>query len=110
MKSDSPGTVTLGGRKVSLLVAALLAQEADRLGTLLSEVGDVASPRRRPTHVVLAGYRLTIATAAEIAATADAAGLQPARVIETIVEEHVAALERKARTRTRKRPRDGGRG
>jgi hypothetical protein len=109
MKSDSPETVTLGGKKVPLMVAALLAWKADRLGILLSEVGDVAIPRRRPTHVVLAGYRLTIATAAEIAAAADAGGLPPVRVIEKIVEEHVEALDRKARARKRARPRGGGR-
>jgi len=109
MKSDSRETVTLGGKKVSLLVAALTAREADRLGILLREVGDVAIPRRAPTRVVLAGYRLTIATAAAIAAAADAKGHPPARVIEAIVEEHVEALGRKARTRKTKRPRGGGR-
>jgi hypothetical protein len=95
-------TVTIGGREVSHLEAALIAQEADRLGVRPSAVGDVAIPRRAPRRVVLSGYRLTLATAATIAAVADAKGLPPVRLLEAIAEEYVRSLNRK---RARKKPR-----
>jgi hypothetical protein len=81
------------------LVAALIAQESDRLGIPPSQVGEVTSPKPAPTHVEIAGYRLTIETGAQLGAQADALGVLPKRVIESIVTEHVEALERRARRR-----------
>jgi hypothetical protein len=101
-------TIAIGGREVSQLVAALIAQEADRLGVRPGAVGDVAIPRRAPRHVVISGFRLTILTAATIAAVADAKGLPPVRVIEAIAEEHVRSLSQKSRTRKTPRRRRGG--
>ena len=92
-------TVPIGGHQVTVLVAALIAQEADRLGVLPNDVGDVAIPDPAPTHVTIAGYRLTIGTAAAIATAADEQGMHPKRVIESIVEERAEALDRRARTR-----------
>ena len=100
-------TVTIGGREVSHLVAALIAQEVDRLGILPREVGDVAIPSPEPTHVTISGLRLSIATGAAIAAVADQQGLHPVRVIQGIVREHAEALARKARTRETARPLEG---
>ena len=99
-------TVTIGGREVSHLEAALIAQKADRLGVCPSAVGKVRFPRRTPKEVVLSGYRLTLATAATIAATADARGVPPVWVIESIAEEYVKALNRKRS----KAPKGRGRG
>ncbi len=105
---DEPApTVTIGGREVGHLEGALIAQEADRLGVPPSAVGKVRIPRRAPRRVVLSGYRLTLATAATIAATADERGVPPVRVIESIAEEHVKALNRK---RSRKTPKGRGGG
>ena len=53
-------TVTIGGREVSHLVAALIAQESDRLGILPGQVGDVVIPDPAPTHVMISGYSLSI--------------------------------------------------
>jgi hypothetical protein len=97
-------TVTIGGREVTHLEAALIAQKADRLGVCPSAVGKVRFPRRTPKEVVLSGYRLTLATAATIAATADARGVPPVRVIESIAEEYAEQLNRKTPKR-----RGGGR-
>ena len=88
-------TVTIGGREVGHLEAALITREADRLGVRPSAVGKVRIPRRTPKEVVLSGYRLTLATAATIAATADARGVPPVRVIESIAEEYAKQLNRK---------------
>ncbi|HLL52446.1 MAG TPA: hypothetical protein VK447_02810 [Myxococcaceae bacterium] len=103
-RDESAPTVTIGGREVDHLEAALIAQEADRLGVSPGAVGEVAIPRRAPRRVVLSGYRLTLATAAKIAAVAGAKGVPPVRVIEAIAEEYVESLNRK---RTRKTRRNG---
>lgn len=100
-------TVMVGGRQVPDLVAALLAQEADRLGILPRRVGDVVIPTPAPTHVRIAGYRLTITTAAAIATVADAQGMHPRRVLESIVEEQTEALNRRARRRDTGRTLEG---
>jgi len=109
MKSpDEPTpTVTIGGREVGHLEAALIAREADRLGVPPGAVGEVTIPRRAPRRVVISGFHLTLATAATIAAVADARGLPPVRVIESIAEEHVEALNRKSRPRKRPKGRRG---
>jgi hypothetical protein len=104
---DTAPTVTIGGREVGHLEAALIARKADRLGVRPSAVGKVRIPRRAPRDVVLSGYRLTLATAATIAATADARGVPPVRVIESIAEEHVRSLKRK---RSKKTPKGRGGG
>jgi len=96
---DAPETVTIGRREVSPLVAALIAQESDRLGILPGKVGDVAIPQPEPTHVMIAGFSLSIATSAFIAAMADAWGMHPKKLLEAILTEHAEALERRARTR-----------
>jgi hypothetical protein len=100
-KADS--TVILGGREVTLLKAALIAQEADRLDLVPGQVRRVTVPRPAPTHVVITGYRLTIATGAAIAAEADARGVRPKKLIEAIVMEHANALTRRARRRGTKK-------
>lgn len=100
-------TVAIGGREVPLLTAALLAQEADRLGILSGNVGDVVVPVPEPTHVRIAGFRLTIATAAAIATVADAQGMHPKRLLESIVEEQTETLNRRARRRDTRRTLDG---
>ncbi|HLL52016.1 MAG TPA: hypothetical protein VK447_00635 [Myxococcaceae bacterium] len=105
---DEPApTVTIGGREVSHLVAALIAQESDRLGILPGQVGDVMIPDPAPTHVMISGYSLSIETSAAIATFADANGLHPVRVIQDIVREHAEALDRKARTRETTCPLEG---
>ena len=101
---ESAPTVTIGGREVGYLEAALIAREADRLGVCPSAVGKVRIPRRAPKDVLLSGYRLTLATAAIIAVTADARGVPPVRVIEGVAEEYVKGLKRKPKGR-----RGGGR-
>ncbi|HLL52258.1 MAG TPA: hypothetical protein VK447_01845 [Myxococcaceae bacterium] len=98
-RKKPPATVSIGGREVPLVVAALIAQESDRLGIPPGQVGEVTSPEPAPTHVEIAGYRLTIETGAQLAAQADALGVLPKRAIEGIVTEHVEALERRARRR-----------
>jgi len=109
--SNEPApTVTIAGRDVSHLEAALIAQEADRLGVRPSAVGKVRISRRAPKRVVLSGYRLTLATAATIAATADARGVPPVRVIESIAEEYVEELNRKRSRKSPKRRGGGKRG
>jgi hypothetical protein len=107
MTNEPAPTVAIGGREVSIVMAALIAQEADRLGILPGLVGDVAIPDPAPTHVVLSGFRLSVATGAAIAAAADARGLHPVRVIQSIVQEQAEALARKARTRETTRPLEG---
>jgi hypothetical protein len=107
MTKEPVPTVTIGGREVSHLVAALIAQEADRLGILPGEVGDVVIPSPEPTHVMMSGLRLSIDTSAAIAAVADKQGLHPISVIQDIVREHAESLDRKARTRETTRPLEG---
>ncbi|HLL55335.1 MAG TPA: hypothetical protein VK447_17385 [Myxococcaceae bacterium] len=105
--NEPASTVTIRGREVNPLVAALIAQEADRLCILPGLVGDVVLPAPAPTHVMISGFRLSIATSAAIAAFADANGLHPVRVIQDILREHTEALDRKARTRETTRPLKG---
>jgi len=105
---DTPTpTVTIGGREVSHLVAALIARESDRLGILPGEVGAVAIPAPSPSEVVIAGFRLSIEASAKIAAEADTLGVLPERVIATILRETTESLDRRARTRGTKRPLEG---
>lgn len=92
-------TVRIGRRKVSLLIAALIAQESDRLGILPGKVGKVVIPRPEPTHVMIAGLRLSIGASAYIAEMADAKGMHPKKLIEAVVTERTEALARRARTR-----------
>jgi len=94
-------SVRIGGREVPVLVAALIAQEADRLGILPGQVGDVALPDPPPTSVVIAGFRLSLVAGAHIAALADAEKLRPKKLLEKLVTEHAQALERRARRRER---------
>lgn len=84
------------------LVAALIAQEADRLDLLPGQVRKVTVPKPAPTHVLISGFRLTLDAGAAIAAEADARGQRPKKLIETIVTEHASALTRRARTRETK--------
>lgn len=87
------------------MVAALMAQEADGLGVLLGEVGDVVVPEPAPTHVRISRYRLTIATAAGFAMVADARGMHPKRLLEFVLEEYADAFGRRARKQdTRRTP------
>jgi hypothetical protein len=86
-----------------VLLAALIAQEADRLGVLPGQVGDVVVPEPEPSTVVIAGFRLSLEAGAQIAALADAEGLTPKKLIEKVVTEHAEALHRRARARPRGR-------
>lgn len=90
---DEPlATVQIGGREVSLLVAALTAQEADRLGILPGKVGDVVLPVTEPTYVVVAGLHLTIDAAAMLAAEADERQLLMGDVVAVVLKEHAEHL------------------
>ena len=95
--------VRLAGREVPVLVAALTAQEADRRGVLVRDVGDVTVPDPAPTTVAIAGIRISIATGAQIAIAADKRGLHPKKALEVIVQEEVEALKRRARRPDTKR-------
>jgi len=103
----APKTLTIGGRDVSPLVAALLAQESDRLGVRPAEVGDVAIPDPAPSKVLIAGFTLSIETGAALAKMADEKGTHVDAQISAILEEAAAALEKRARRRDEKRPLEG---
>jgi hypothetical protein len=105
--NDATATVMIGGREVSLLMAALLAQEADRLGVLPGQVRQLAVPDPAPTHVLISGFRLSIGTGAAIAAASDAQAMLPVKVIESILREYAESLGRKARTRKTARALEG---
>ncbi len=98
-----PEAMRIGGKDVSRLVAALMAEVADRRGVLLSEVGDVAIPNPTPSTVRIAGFTVSLEAGAAIAAEADARGLHPKKLIEAIVVEHVEALGRRGRRRAPRR-------
>ncbi len=100
-------TVWIGGREVPIVVAALIAEEADRLGLLPSQVGDVVIPVPAPSHVEISGLRLSIATAAALAEAADEKGVHPVRMVELVVREHAEDLNKRARTRETTRPLEG---
>jgi hypothetical protein len=85
--------VWLGGRRVPLVKAALMGQEADRRHLTPSRVVRVEVPDPAPTHVKIAGKRLTVRAAALIAAEADARGVEPAKVIAASLEEQVPQME-----------------
>jgi hypothetical protein len=96
-RKEPAATVTIGGREVPLLKAALIAQEADCLGVLPHQVGDVVIPQPAPAHVMIADLRLSIAAGAEIAAAADARGVHPVRVIQSIVRDYAKSLNKRIR-------------
>ena len=98
-------SVRIGGKKVSVLRAALMAQEADRLGVLVGKVEDLVLPRSAPATVRIAGITVSIAAGATLARVADEEALHPKKLIEQIVHEHAQALGRRARRRgTTRRP------
>ncbi|HLL84269.1 MAG TPA: hypothetical protein VK420_16520 [Longimicrobium sp.] len=100
-------SVRLRGRQVSALKAALIAQEADRLGVLPRDVGDVVVPKPAPKTVLLAGFTVSIAAGAAIAEVSDAEGIHPKKLIERITHEYAEALDRRARSRANNRPLEG---
>ena len=104
---NTAATITIGGRKVSPLVAALLAQESDRLGITPAQVGDVTIPEPAPTTVLIAGLTVSIETGAALAKKADKKGTHVDAQISAILEEAAKALERRARRREEKRPLEG---
>ncbi len=107
--NDTPATVTIGGREVPLLMAALMAQEADRLGVLPDQVRHVAVPDPVPTHVLISRLRQTIGPGAAIATASDAQAMLPVKVIESILRDYAEALGRKARARkTARKDRNDG--
>jgi len=105
--NKAPATMTIGGRKVSPLVAALLAQESDRLGITPAQVGDVAIPEPAPTTVQIAGLTVSIETGAALAKQADEKGTHVDAQISAVLEETAAALARRARRREEKRSLEG---
>ena len=90
---EPPATVRVGRRELPLLVAALLAQESDRLRILPSKVGDVVIPDPAPKTVRISEYDLPIDVAAQIAVEAEAKGQLPEDVMAGVIEEWVQALE-----------------
>jgi len=106
-KDKAPAPLTIGRRKVSPLVAALLAQESDRLGITPAQVGDVAIPEPAPTTVQIAGLTLSIETGAALAKQADEKGTHVDAQISAILEKTAKALERRARRREEKRSLEG---
>lgn len=90
MHEEPLATVHIGGREVSLLVAALLAQQAEVIGILPAKVGDVVLPEPPPTHVVLAGLELSVLAAALIAVEADQRQMLIPDVMAAILDEEVA--------------------
>ena len=84
--------VRIGGKRVPLVVAALMGQEADRLHVAPSIVGRVSVPNPPPTHVEIARNRLTVRAAACIASVADRQGVEPATVIADILEKHIPQM------------------
>jgi hypothetical protein len=95
-----PEAVRIGGRDVSEVMAALMAQEADRLGVLPGELGELSLPDPVPATVRISGFEVSIGTGAAIAKAADELRLHPKRLIEKIVEEHAEARARRARRRS----------
>jgi len=106
-KRTKPRThVVLGGQKVSLLRAALIAQEADRRGVLPHKVRRVVEPKHDPTHVVIAHQRLSIEAAAVFAVVADTRGVLLETLITEILNEEAVRLDRRTRRPETQRPRD----
>jgi len=104
---NAPVTVTIGGRKVSPLVAALIAQESARLGILPAQVGPVDIPNPPPTQVVIVGFTLSIETGAALAERADEKGTEVDAQMSAILEAAADAFERRARRRAEKRSLEG---
>jgi len=93
--------VEIGGKAVPVVRAAFLCLEADRLHVVPGKVARVRVPDPAPTYVEIAGVRVSLDAAAQIAAAADAAGVTPAQMVTTIVEEHGSNLSKPKRARQR---------
>jgi len=87
-----PALIQIGTRKVSLLVAALIAQDSDRRGLRPDQVGDVDIPDPAPTTVVIAGFTLSLETGALLARRADEKGTRVDAQMSAILEEVTASL------------------
>lgn len=94
---DPAATVPIGGKEVPVWLAALIAQEADRLGLLPSKVGDLVLPERVPTHVQIAGFTFTVEAAAQLAAEADAREMLLPEVMGALLDEHFARRKRRGK-------------
>jgi hypothetical protein len=84
--------IWLGGKRVPLVVAALMGQEADRRHVTPSRAGRVKIPDPAPTHVEIAGNRLTVRAAARLASAAAYLGVEPSELIAEILEERAQQM------------------
>jgi len=99
--------VTIAGRKVPVLRAALMAQEADRRGVLPRQVRRVGVPEPAPTHVFIASQRLSVEAAAVFAEVADARGILLEALLAQILNEQAVKIGQRARRRETRRPLEG---
>jgi len=89
--------VRIGGRRVPLLRAALIAVEADRLGVLPRKVGTLEVPDPAPTHVVIARQTVSVYAAAILGEQADAQGVTLEALVTRIVHEKAERIGQRAR-------------
>jgi len=89
--------VTIGGRTVPVLKAALLAVEADRLRVLPREVRRVTVPECAPTHLVIARQTVSVQAAAILAEQADARGLLLETLVTQVVQERARRFGQRRR-------------
>jgi len=79
-----------------------MAQEADRRDIVPSKVRDVVIPEPEPTHLLIAGFSLSIATCAQIARVAAARKMHPRKLMGLIVIEGAKKFDKPKRTRKQK--------
>jgi hypothetical protein len=96
-------TFTIGGKRLTELRAALVCLEADRLHVVPGTVARVRVPDPAPRHVEIAGFRVSLNMAAQLAAAADAVGVTPAQMATTILEARLAPKPKRARQRDARR-------
>ena len=87
-----PATVTIAGQTVPLLQAALMFQEAYRLGVQLGEVGAVEFPESVPRSIAIGGKRISVAAGAALAVASDSQGVPPRKLLDSLEETYIEEL------------------
>lgn len=85
-------TVTIAGKTVPRLQAALMFQEAYRLGVQLGEVGAVELPESAPRSIEIGGKRISVAAGAALAVASDSQGVPPRKLLDSVVETYLKKM------------------
>jgi hypothetical protein len=91
-RDKPPTTVAIAGKTVSLLQAALMVQQADRLGVLPGEVGTIVPSEPTPTSVEIGGKAVSIEAGAALAVASDSQGMPPRKLLDSLVETYIKEM------------------